>query len=234
MSKFQEQVNELVGKMEQTENGTWKLPEDLSKDLSEELQFAVTAERRYRDTQGAFTRSQQELKKQMAIAEGLEAKLLESEVALTKEQRYELNELKKTNPDAWREKLNEYETKNKTVLSKELEKIRKESSNKGELEVRKELMEAWSKDTGIVLTDEIVDNELPPKFKKELEVGRITFEQFLDKAGNFLKAAKVIEGSTESTENDEKSLSDVAGGREPSKEAQEGDFDETYEKEAVF
>lgn len=234
MSKFQEQVNELVGKMEQTDNGTWKLPDELSKDLSEEMQFAITAERRYRDTQGAFTRSQQELKKQMAIAEGLEAKLLESEVALTKEQKFELNELKKTNPDAWRAKLNEYETKNKNVLSKELEKIRKESSNKGELEVRKELMAAWSKDTGIVLTDEIVDDELPPKFKKELEVGKITFEQFLEKAGNFLTSQKVIQNSEESTENDEKNLSEVAGGREPSKAAQEGDFDQTYEKEAIF
>jgi hypothetical protein len=233
MSKFQEQVNELVGKMTKTDNGKWILPEELSKDLSEELQFAVTAERRVRDTQGAFTKSQQELKKQEAIAKGLEEKLMTSEIALTKEQRYELNELKKTDPEKWRAKLNEYETKGKEGLNKELDKIRKESSNKGELEVRKELMEAWSNNTGIQLTDEIVDNDLPPRFKKDLEAGKITFEEFLNNAGDFLTKIKVVQGSDDDEPN-EPNLGEVAGGKEPSKTANEGDFNQTYEKETVF
>lgn len=234
MSTFQEQVNELVGKMQKGEDGKWTLPEDVAKDLPEELSFAVTAERRVRDTQSAYTRAQQELRKQEAIAKGLEEKLMTSEVALTKEQRYELNELKKTDPEKWRAKLNEYENKNKTTLTKELDKIRTESAHKGELEVRKEQMAAWSESTGIALTDEIVENELPPKFLKELEAGKITFEQFLNKAGNFLNAEKVVQGSTEPTDDNELTLNQVAGGKEPSKQAQEGDFEQTYEKATIF
>lgn len=234
MSEFKERVNELVSKMEQGEDGKWKLPEDIAKDVDEPTMFAITAERRYRDTQGAFTKSRQELKKQEAIAAGLQEKLLQSNVELTKEQKFELNELKKTNPEAWRAKLNEIEETNKNKLETELNDIRKASANKGELEVRKEQMAAWSESTGIALTDEIVANDLPPRFVKELEAGKITFEEFLDKAGNFLKTEKVIAGSTDNTDDNELNLGNVAGGQEPSKRAQEGDFVETYEKNTIF
>jgi len=229
MSKFKDTVNELVGKMVQNEQQQWALPEEAAKDLDEQTLFAVTSERRYRDTQGAYTRAQQESKKNEAIAAGFQERLLESEVVLTKEQKFELNDLRKTNPEAWREKLNEYETANKANLSTELEDIRSKSSNKGELEIRKDQMAAFSKETGITLTDEVVENDLPPRFLKELEKGDVTFEQFLTKAGNYIKAEKVIQGSNEDTNDDTKDLSDAAGGHEPSKQAQEGDFVETYE-----
>lgn len=234
MSEFKDKVNELVGKMEQGTDGKWVLPEDVAEDLDEPTMFAVTAERRYRDTQGAYTRSQQQLRQQEAIASSLEEKILGSEIALTKEQKFELNELKKTDPEAWRAKLNEYEEAGKEQLGTELKEIRKSSSAKGELEVRKEQMAAWSESTGITLTDEVVQNELPPRFTKQLETGEITFEQFLDKAGEFLTKEKVIAGSNESAEDDTNNLSRVAGGPEPSKQAQEGDFVETYEKDTIF
>lgn len=229
MSEFQEKVNELVGKMEQGDDGKWKLPDEVAADLDEPTKFAVTAERRYRDTQGAFTRSRQELKRQEAIAQGLQDKLLSSSVELTKEQKYELNELKKRDPEKWRSKLNEYEEQGKEHLAKELDEIRSKSANKSELEVRKEQMAAWSENTGIELTDEVVENDLPPRFMKELEAGKITFEEFLDKAGTFLKTPKVIAG-TDDDEKNPPNFNNVAGGQEPSNAAQEGDFVETYEK----
>jgi len=233
MSEFKEKVHELVGQMKQDEAGKWVLPEEVAKDLDEPTAYAVTAERRYRDTQGAYTKAQQEAKKNEAIAKGFQDRLLQSEVVLTKEQKYELNDLRKTNPDAWRAKLNEYENAAKTNLSTELEDLRVKSSNKGELEIRKDQMAAFSAETGITLTDEVVQNDLPPRFLKELETGKVTFEQFLIKAGNYIKAEKVILGSNESTDDDTKDLSDVAGGQEPSEQAQRGDFVETYE-ETIF
>jgi len=230
MSEFKEKVNELVGQMTQDDTGKWVLPEEVAKDLDEPTAFAVTAERRVRDTQGAFTKAQQTAKKNEAIAKGLQDKILESEVVLTKEQKFELNELKKTDPEAWRAKLNEYETTAKTNLSTELEEIRTKSSNKGELEIRQDQMAAFSEETGITLTDEVIANDLPPRFLKELEKGEITFETFLTKAGNYIKAEKKILGADESTDDDTKDLGDVAGGQEPDTQAQKGDFNETYEK----
>jgi len=233
MSKFKDTVNELTNQMVQGEDNKWVLPEEVAKDLDEPTLFAVTSERRYRDTQGAFTKAQQNAKKQEAIATGLQERLLESEVALTKEQKFELNDLRKTDPEAWRTKLNEYEEVNKTTLKTELEEIRTKSSTKGELEIRQDQMAAFSKETGIELTDQVVANDLPPRYIKELEDGKVTFEQFLDKAGKFIKADKTIQGSGDSTDDDTKDLGRVAGGQEPDTRAQEGDFEESYDK-AIF
>jgi hypothetical protein len=229
MSEFKDQVNELVGKMVKGDDGNWALPEEAAKDVDESTMYAVTSERRYRDTQGAYTKAQQNFKKEQAVSMGLQERLLTSEISLTKEQKYELNELRKTDPEAWRTKLNEYETANKANLSTELEEIRVKSSTKGELEIRKDQMAAFSEETGIVLTDEVVAHDLPPRFLKELEKGKVTFEQFLVKAGNFIKAEKMIQGADEDTDDDTKDLSKVAGGQEPSEQAQRGDFVETYE-----
>ncbi len=230
MSKFEDTVNELVSKMEKQEDGTWLLPEDESKDLDEPTLFAVTSERRRRDTQSGYTKSQQQVRRQTALASVLQEKLLSSSIEFTPEQRNELDSLKTTDPDKWREKLNEYETKARTLLKTELEEIAKNTADKSEIEIREEQMAAWSKSTGIKLTDEIVNNDLPPRFKKDLTDGKITFEKFLEKAGTFLTSKKIIKGSEEDTDDDTINLSDVAGGQAPTKQAQEGDFEETYKK----
>lgn len=231
MTDLRETVNEVVGKMVKGDDGKWQIPDDV--EASEEVKFAAMAERRYRDTQGAYTQSRQELKRQQAIADGLQERLLNSEVALTPEQKQELRDLKASNPDKWRAKLNEYEQAGKDMLTRELDEIRTKSASKGELEVRKEQMAAWSESTGIVLDDDVIANELPPRYLKQLETGDITFEEFLNQAGEFLKSQKTIQNSGESTDDDTKSLGRAPGGKEPSNEAQEGDFEETY-KETLF
>lgn len=234
MSEFRDTVNELVGKMEQGDDGKWALPEEVAKDLDEPTLFAVTAERRVRDTQSSYTKSRQELKQQQAIAESLQEKILNSDISLTKEQKFELNELKKSNPDKWRAKLNEYEEQGKASIASELDEIRANSANKGELEVRKEQMAAWSESTGIKLDDDVIANDLPPRFIKKLEAGECTFEEFLEEVGEFIQTPKVIVGADEDVDDKTKSLSQAPGGKEPSKEAQKGDFVETYEHDTIF
>jgi len=230
MGTFKETVNELVGKLEQNAEGKWELPAAIAEGLSEETMFAVTAERRYRDTQGAYTKAQQEAKRNKAIAEGLEDHILNSEVSLSREQKLELNKLRTENPDEWRKKLNEYETQAKTSVKAKLTNIAKESANKSELEIRQEQMTAWVEATGIQLTKEIIENELPPKFTKDLEAGKITFQQYLEQAATFLQSKKIIQGSEDDTDDDTISLARVAGGHEPDRRAEKGDFVQTYEK----
>ena len=60
-------VNEVVDQMVQSDDGKWAIPEEVAKDLSPEMTLAVTAERRFRDTQGSYTRTRQELKQTQAI-----------------------------------------------------------------------------------------------------------------------------------------------------------------------
>ncbi|AFV51087.1 hypothetical protein MS_008 [Vibrio phage VPMS1] len=56
---FADKVNDVVNNMTQSEDGKWAMPEG---DFDEATIFAANAERRRRDTQSAYTRSQQELK----------------------------------------------------------------------------------------------------------------------------------------------------------------------------
>lgn len=227
MSDLTEQVNELVDQMTKNDKGQWEFPKDST--ASEELKLAARTERRLRDTHAAFHKSQKELKGLKNTAEALEQRILErTEVPLTADQRAELTELKEKDPEAWRAKLNEYETVGKQSLKDELAQIRKESSTKSEIEIRQEQMAAWSAETGIELNDEIVANELPPKFVKELQNGDVTFEQFLEKAGNFLgKKATTVPPENEDPIKD---LNSVAGDTEPTKTAQLHQDSEDYSK----
>jgi len=231
MSEFQEKISELVGKMEQSDDGKWTLPEDVAEELDEPTLFAVTSERRYRDTQAGYTKAKQESKRHEAAANALEEHILSNtEAPLTPEQKTELDTLKTTNPEAWREKLNEYETAGKSSVADNLKEIRKNSADKGEVEIRKDQMDAFVESTGIALTDELIAEELPPRFLKALEKGETTFEEFLTGAAEFLTANKIIQGSNESTDDDTKNLSRVAGGKEPTEDAQYQDDTEQYEK----
>lgn len=229
MSELQDKVNTLVNKMVQSEDGKWSLPKEELEGLDEALIFAVTAERRYRDTQSSYTKAQQKLKQQESVAEALQERILNSDLVLSDEQQKELNTLRKENPEAWRAKLDEYEAKAKSSLKEELAEIAREAGTKTELEIRKEQMEAWSASTGITLNDDIVQNDVPPRIVKKLEKGEITFEEFLEEVGEFLGKPKVIAGTEDSDEED-KSLTKVAGGATPSASAEEKDLVLTYEK----
>ena len=230
MSEFKEKVNELVGKMEQTD-GKWSLPENVAEGLDEPTLFAVTSERRYRDTQGAYTKASQESKRHEATANALEEHILaNTDAPLTQDQKTELDALKTSDPEAWRSKLNEYETTGKSAIAENLKQIRKDSGDKGEIEIRKDQMIAFVESTGIALTDEVIASDLPPRFMKDLESGKTTFDEFLTGAAAYLTANKVIQGADESADDDTKNLSTVAGGAQPTENAQLHDEVDNYEK----
>lgn len=231
MSDFEDKVSEVVSKMEPQDDGTWVIPEDVAKDLDEATLYAVNSERRFRDTQGAYTRSQQEVKKHQAINKGLTDHMIKNITThITDAQRQELDVLKVENPEEWRTKLDQYEEESKTTLKDALKTIETEGSNKSEVDIRAEKMAAWSKSTGIELTDDIVDSELPPRYKKDLEEGKITFDQFLTRASDFLEKEKVILGANEEEEEEEPNLNKLPGSNAPSERAAQGDLTETYEK----
>jgi len=224
-TEAQQRINKLVDTMERDDSGNWKLSEEVD-DIT---MAAVLSERRYRDTQASYTKSRQELKRQESITNTLQERILNNaSLSLTDEQKTELNELKTSNPDAWRAKINEYETAAKSNLADELAQVVETAGNKGEVEIRAEQMKVWSEQTGIELNDDIVANDLPPRFTKQLESGEITFEQFLTKAGEYLGKEKVIQG-TETNDEEDPNFSDVAGSSEPTDEAQGHDFTNTYE-----
>lgn len=112
-------------------------------------------------------------------------------------QQEELKELKFSDPDLWRKKVNAYEKDAKNLAKKEFAKkydTSLEISNEdAELSYRGYILAEYNKEhLDKPLTEEVVKNELPPRLLSELDSGKITFETFLAKAERYLGTGKKI------------------------------------------
>jgi hypothetical protein len=217
-------INEIV---EQLKEG--KEPEDIDPTLL----LAAKAEKRRRDTQAAYTKAQQEkiaLQKEKEALENLVAQELEKSLDLSPEQKEELEELKLVDPEEWRRKLNELETEQKTLKKQKIEELKKEASEQAqeeyELERRMQVFEEFQKThNDVEITDEVIENEVPPKYVKDLEAGKINFEEFLQKVYDFLTAGKVVEQPKAPAKPD---LSKIPGGATPYEASPGEDLIELY------
>ena len=223
-------VSDVVKQITTDEDGNYVFPEDV--ELSPELKFAATAEKRRRDTQAEFTKTRQALK----AIEAEKAKLFEqlktkTSVSLTPEQTEELEDLKYSDPEAWRDKLNKYESEAKAKQQEELASLtgeaRKAAETQFELERRQRVLQEFNETTDTPITDEVIANDVPPRITKKLEEGKITFEDFLSEVAGYLSKGKVVKN--EETLN-QPSLGKVGGGDTPSNEKVDENLKDSYAK----
>ena len=161
--------------------------------------FAANAERRRRDTQAAYTRTQQELKQVKAVNQSM-AETLESELVkvLPVDQVNELEELKHQDPDAWRVKVTELENERRSQVREQLTQIEQAAAGKTELEVRQEQLQAFTQaNPDFVINDEVIANDIPPRITKKLEKGEISFTDFLEQCKDYLGRGKVVDKGAE-------------------------------------
>lgn len=227
------QINDLVKQIKIDDEGNYTFPEDV--ELTPELKFAATAEKRRRDTQAEFTKTRQALKAIEAEKEKLKEQLQSRlTTSLSQEQQEELEELKYSDPEMWREKLNKYESEAKAHQREELEGLtgeaRKAAELQFELERRQQVLRDFNEHAQIPITDEVIANDVPPRITKKLEDGKITFEDFLSEVSDYLGKTKVVKN--EETLN-QPSLGNTSGGVTPSKTAEKADIVKDY-KNIVF
>jgi hypothetical protein len=159
---------------------------------------AVDWEKRYKDTQKAYTKSQQNLKKTEAEISTLKDLAL-SNVKLSNEQVEELEDLKYSDPDAWRTKLNSYETQAQNEFNSRVNeattKAGSEASIQFELSRREKVLDEFNANSATPLTDEQLANDIPPRLTKQLENGEITFEELLTKAHEYIHTPKKVKNT---------------------------------------
>lgn len=212
---FADTVNEVVGQMTQGEDGKWILPESVDKN-NEALVFAVNAEKRRRDTQAAYTRTAQEKARLEAenkhLAEGWQKDFSSS---LTTEQQAELEELKVTDPEAWRLKLNELEETRRNKFNETRKTIQQKAVGESEVEYRQRALQEFSEaHPDLKLTDDVIQNDIPPRITKQLEAGEITFGDFLAKVAEYMTKGRVVK-PTEEKPNGGIDLGTAPGGSLP-------------------
>lgn len=229
-SKLEAAVNEAVGKITRDNKGRYVLPEG----LSPELRIAVLSEKRRRDTQSSFTKEAQEKKALKAENAALKHRVSEyAKIELTAEQQTELEDLKFSDPEAWREKLNAYEKEHKEKhnkkLDEELGQVSADILANEELEQRKDTLKQFNKvHPDFKLDDDVIKNDIPPRIVKKLETGVISFEAFLQECYDYLKTGKVVKQDKLSQQPN---LSKVGGGQSPDKHAAKEDIILSYSKE---
>lgn len=167
------------------------------------------AEKRRRDTQAAFTKSQQALK-----AKEIELEVLRtSKPAVTAEEAKELEDLKYKDPDAWKSRLDTIEETQKATIAAKTKELTDQVVQQSELEHRLQVMAEFNAaNPGLVITDEVLSFDVPARITKRLEKGEVSFEDFLVEVKEYLIAPKKVQ--TNGVEQ-QPNLSKVGGGSTP-------------------
>lgn len=223
---FDQRVNEVLKTASLDDKGNVVLPDDLPEDIA----FAARAEKRRRDTQSALAKTTSKLSVLEAESEGLRKMVMErTQLELSDEQREELEDLKQTDPEAWRSKLNEYETATRQRLDEDLSKLSEHAQTKAATGERKVLLDAFLSDNpGLKIDDDVLANDVPPRITRKLENGEIGFTEFLVEVKNFLAKGKVI--ATTEEDDPDPNLSEIRGHDEAPESAKRHQDSDDYEK----
>ena len=127
----------------------------------------VDWEKRYKDTQSVFTKSQQELKAVKAKLDVLE-KLTSPQIQVTPEVQKELDDLKYSDPDAWRVKMNSLELEARQKHQSILSEAEKQATFQAELDRRAQLLNEYNlSHPNYPITDEVIQFDVPPRILKK-------------------------------------------------------------------
>ncbi|EFS5416802.1 hypothetical protein HXS04_000202 [Campylobacter coli] len=170
-------------------------PLDKDNNATQSAQQQVDWEKRFKDTQAAFTRVSQEAAKLKAENAVLNEKLGEVQVSFSDEELKQLEELKFTDPDKYYNMRVALEKQKRASFKDDLQT---KVDSMSVFEARKiELEEFCKANPHIKLNDEVIAMDIPPRITKKLENKEISFGQFLVECKDYLEANKVIgDGNT--------------------------------------
>lgn len=181
---------------------------------SSESQQQIDFEKRYKDTQAAYTKSQQELKAVKAKVDVLE-KLTTPQIQIDAEAQKELDDLKYSDPDAWRAKMNNLELDARSKHQNLISTAEQQAAIQAEMDRRTQVLNEYnSSHPGFEITDEVIQLDVPTRITKKLESGELSFEDFLGEVKEFLYAPKKV-GTTNKTLG-QPNLGNLGGGDTPS------------------
>ena len=201
-------------------------PEESKTDTQPEMDWKAEfekAEKRRKDTQAAFTKSQQALKAREAELQVLKT----TGPAITPTVARELEDLKFKDPDAWKNRLDELTNNHNATIAAKTKELTDQVVHQSELERRASVMAEFNvANPGLVITDEVIQYDVPPRITKKLIEGTVSFEDFLVEVKEYLNTPKKVKADgVEQQPN----LSKVGGGSTPTVDS--GKVATSYEKE---
>lgn len=195
----------------------------------------VDYEKRFKDTQAFATKiAQEKADKERELAE-LKAELsvlkttAKPSLTIDAQVQKELEDLKYSDPDAWRTRVNELETAANAEFNSKIVEAKNHSSQQLELQRRANVLTQFQNEhPDVVFTDELLHLDIPQRIVKELENGKVTYEEFLNNVYNYVKTPKVIGSTTKTLE--QPNLSKTGGDDTPTKNSSSNqNIIQTYE-----
>lgn len=225
-NSFAAEVTSVAEQLVKNDDGKLVLPEGV--DASEQALYAAKLEIRRRDTFSSYSKVKNE---NVALtAENTEmAKQWEEDALanLSSEEAAELAELKESDVDGYIAKKGEYTQVAKEKFGNRRTQVKETAQTETELQRRTRLVEEHNEaNPKAQLTQDIIDNDVPPRMTKQLADGEITFDEYLAKVTNYLTTNKVI--GVPGQKEEEPNLSHSGGGSTPEKRAVESDIKESY------
>lgn len=197
------------------------IPEGTTTDTPESTP-QVDYEKRFKDTQAFATKIAQEKADKERELEELKAELsvlketAKPSLTIDPQVQSELEDLKYSDPDAWRTRVNELETAATVEFNSKIAEAKQLSSKQLELQRRANVLEQFQTEhPDVELTDELLHLDIPQRIVKELENGKVTYEEFLNNVYSYVKTPKVIGSTTKTLE--QPNLSKTGGDDTPTK-----------------
>ena len=197
------------------------IPESTTTDTPESTQ-QVDYEKRFKDTQAFATKVAQEKADAVRELQELKAELsvlkttAKPSLTIDEQVQSELEDLKYSDPDAWRAKVNELEQKANLEFNSKIDEAKKLSSQQLELQRRANILTQFQTEhPDVEFTDELLHLDIPQRIVKELENGKVTYEEFLNNVYNYVKTPKVVGSATKTLE--QPNLSKTGGDDTPTK-----------------
>lgn len=233
MSITQEELNTLVNKHLNNldDKGKLQLPDDMDLTTKELVRQA----KRTRDGQSALSISQGDNRNLQAKNDVLSeqvAKTLPTDLGLSSEAAQALEVLKYRDPEAYRLQMNDLEKNAAGKKAEQLDELTQGAVTKAnETFVAKDritvLHEFRLANPDTVLTDEVLVNDVPPRFMNALNAGEYDYVTYLGKVTEYLKTGKVLPGNGQGEQHN---LSQTPGSLTPGKKAAEQAGKQDYEK----
>ena len=155
-----------------------------------EVQADFDYEAAYKELLPEYTKARQEVAALKTKAVALEQEIEDKGIQVDPEVAEELEALKYSDPEAWRNKLNAIEKQRaKDIESRVAQEI--------EAERRVQLLNEYNRNNpNHQLDDYVANNVLPASYMKRLEANEISFDTFLKEASDYLHKVKIGPGSS--------------------------------------
>lgn len=182
-----------------------------AEDVDPVFKQLVLTEKRSRAHQAKAIKALQEATSLKAANQVL-TKTIESSAQLTAEQIEELEDLKLDDPDEWFTKKTQYEREAQANAQGKIEELTTAASTQAleslTVAERTEALEEFQKKTGLVLTDDVMDNDIPPRLKNK--INDMPFEDYLNAVATYLGKGKTVKQTDKSL--DQVDLETLNGG----------------------